>query len=124
MARDYAIWWTSQEDCEQLTDTPNWSATTPPYLQQQYQARWGRAGNGRLWGRKDMPDHVLVPYPSKTLTGTTYRIFDDWPLEYPAARAAKHCGGIVLYASDVGHVATLPGFVTTLDLRWFNGQAA
>lgn len=97
----HAIWWTSQEDIKQLGESPEWPEAIPEYIRDQYADRAGRNGRGRLWCAPNMPEEV-----------------SEWPIDNRCAAAAETCGGIVINAADAPALASLPGFLTTMDMRW------
>lgn len=101
--KNYAIWWTSNEETLLLGERPDWPPRVPLYIQEQYASRMGRNGRGRLWCSPGMPAEATTKFA-----------------DADALQATNKAGGIVIYASDAQSVAPLPGFLTTLDLRWLD----
>lgn len=98
----FAIWWTSQPDCEAIGDAL--PETLPAYMRQQYRSRLGRNGRGRLW--------------LSTALGLPVHFGVDWPDSTPLAdRLGADYGGIVIRAADAPLLAEMPGIVTGLDVR-------
>lgn len=111
MAEEWAIWWTTQAECEHIArhfdpsgDLPL-PEMVPEYVRREFASRVGRNGRGRLW----VPDLPDAPVRAQ---------FD----EEVGSALQSHCataGGIVLRAEHVERLRHLPGIVTTLGLeRW------
>lgn len=99
-----AIWWTAPGDRDWIGARPGWPQSVPEYVRQEYASLHGRVGRGRLWVPPGLGE-VRV----------------DWPdPETPISLAANECGGIVLDARDAWTVASLPGFLTSTDLKWLD----
>jgi len=114
---DYAVWWTSQGCCELMIvacppdDQKGWTTllaetfSLPGYIASELSSRLGRAGRGRLWIPETIPLEGIL-----------------WP-DKPTSLMASQCGGIVIYARDVESVRHLPGFVTDLEMDfWQDGD--
>lgn len=102
--RELLIWWTSQSDCERVAELVNTEAIQlPPYILEELDSRGGRAGRGRL----------RVPDIPET------RGLESIVFEGPAAPIAHGAGGIVFKAVDAFLVIALPGFVTTLEMEFW-----
>jgi hypothetical protein len=101
--KPYVIWWSDQKDCEAICalQQPEAQNVWPEYIDDQFDSRYGRAGNGRLWTAEGIE-----------LTGIPWKEHD--PL-YQAV--GKDSGGIVIRGEDVGHVAGWPGFVADADMK-------
>ena len=93
----YAIWWLSQEACEQVINADH---NLPDYIRNELNSRQGRPGRGRLWVPKSIDLDEIT-----------------WNDEATMASAASSCGGIVIDAVDISHVMFLPGFVTDTRLE-------
>lgn len=106
---DYAVWWLSQEDCEQMGCALPPSIEWPEYIRRQYLSRLGRAGRGRLW----IGDGIEFEGIRE----------EDWHGPF-AEGAEKSCGGIVLHARDVPLVLALPGYVTAPDMSIWRAHLA
>lgn len=97
---DYLIWWTSQDECEQIEEI---EPLLPDYIQDEFESRLGRSGRGRLWIHQSIPIKGI-----------------DWNEARPAARLCSERGGIVIKAIDKSAVFDLPGFLTDLGLNFLN----
>ena len=100
----FLVWWLSESEYQQIgsrTQTPKRYAPWPSYLTEQYHAREGRPGNGRLWVAKQFGEVGIDPWP-------------DTPL---AKRLGVSYGGIVIQWSDQHHIQRLAGIVTDLSLN-------
>lgn len=114
------IWWLSQADCEALEnsfylveligedgDVEEYRIDgLPPYVNEQFFSRVGRAGRGRLWvaDALGLAPHFAIAWDDATTTGARKLGFDSY-------------GGIVLRAEDKAAVIALPGFVTDTNLK-------
>lgn len=99
------IWWLNPSDTERVqrlaVRREDCFANWPDYLGKQLTSRSGRAGRGRLW--------VADKFGEVSNS-------NEWNPENPACEIADDCGGIVIAEVDYDHVASLPGFVTRLDM--------
>lgn len=109
------IWWTSHEDCDlvrAIASTPvvvsgdvagDGPAFWPQYLSDEFHARAGRPGRGRLW-ITDKFGQVSISWPPGELAG---RLGHD----------KSSYAGIVIAAEDLRFVQHMPGIVTDLEVR-------
>ena len=98
---DYAIWWLDSS-ATFLADVLGFhDSGAPEYIKNEFTARIGRAGRGRLWVPKGIAVNEI-----------------EWIDGDPRFDAVgEDCGGIVIRAEDVWHVFAWPGFVTDLELN-------
>lgn len=96
-SNSYLIWWTPDE-CE---EDPQWINNTPDYIIDEYINRVGRAGRGRLWCARGMPESITVEWPQN-------RLCDD---------LAARFGGIVIRKQDDQFVRHMPGVITSLEME-------
>lgn len=102
-APKYLIWWISNADAHHVEDM---DTSWPPYIDRQFTSRCGRNGRGRLWCASKFEKDPECPE-----SADFGQAHDGW------AAAAGEAGGIVIKATDIAHVITLPGFVTTFSLE-------
>lgn len=121
------IWWTSQEDCEQigepiaelglmeyaqevggdtsifiLEDSLPW----PEYIKNEYSSRFGSNGRGRLW--------LSLDFAKRDIEVDQYFFENSRPL----VKAIKEsCGGIVILQEDGLVLCAWPGFITDFSLQ-------
>lgn len=97
-----AIWWTAQEDCIFEPYHRNYTRL-PNYIWEQYCARYGRAGRGRLWVPADigLEDIGITEYNPK------------WEDE----RKLINCGGIVFRRGSLLILRRFPGYITDFNLN-------
>lgn len=133
--RTYAVWWTTQADCEKIGEPHSYSAdlsywiekygidfrtktsediydldasTLPEYIKNEYSSRYGRAGRGRLWVSQefDNPEDIWV-------------IFHHDPGYEGLINYVENAGGIVIKPEDADILRKLPGLITDLELKWW-----
>lgn len=100
---EYLVWWTNQEEAEQVDAELLFRAGFPDYIANEFKSRLGRAGRGRLWVDDDIPITQI-----------------NWDEKKPAARLAEKRAGIVIRAEDKHFLFDRPGFLTDLDLNFIN----
>lgn len=100
---NYLIWWVSQDDWQAIINNHLDTQLGRTYILEEFTARAGRPGRGRLWVHR------------------TIRIDEiEWNERKPAARLAEKRGGIVIHAGDAEYVFDKPGFLTDLELNFIN----
>lgn len=94
------VWWTSQEDCQIIGDKlPEYF---PEYLQQQYTARFGRNGRGRLWV-DDRFGNIRIE------TSFFYTPF--------GRSLGEHFAGIIVEDHDLHYLTSMPGHLTDMNIN-------
>lgn len=102
---DVLIWWTRKEDCWAIDDET--VAGFPEYLAAQFMRRYGLLGSGHLWIADGFLMIEVDPEPKGVL-----------PSRIGSTIAMEDMDGIVIHREDFPAVAGLPGFVTTVELRF------
>lgn len=107
MSVGFAIWWTTQGDCEAIGYSRAGGWDVPKYLAAEFKSRYGRAGRGRLWIADELteagcPMVATFPEPATPLSSVIER---------------QSMGGIVIRAVDAVTLRDLPGLVTDFECR-------
>ena len=92
------IWWTTQLDCESTSDER--IKSLPRYIREEFEARKGRSGRGRLWK------------PNRCETKSI-----EWNYNSPVSGVCMESGGIVIHRRDLPSIKSLAGVVTDLKLN-------
>lgn len=102
------VWWLNQSQCEEACDIIEKSPEKlPEYLRDELDSRDGRAGRGRLWIHRSLPQVSVDPWPDTELGH-----------ELAGRRGPElDAGGIVFKPSDMEAVRQFPGTITDLKLQ-------
>lgn len=103
--RDFAIWWLSEENCRAIGEDDEIPLLEglPEYIVSEYRSRLGRPGHGRLW----TPESIQIPFEGI-----------PWDASAPLSSYLREkCGGIVIQATDIPLIVSLPGCITDVTCK-------
>jgi hypothetical protein len=97
---DVVVWWLDQPATELAVAFGAQNADWPQYIKNEFQCKWGRTGNGRLWIASEIDFNGM-----------------EWGEGSSFDLISARCGGIVVRRSDAHYILSWPGIVTDIHMK-------
>jgi hypothetical protein len=97
---EVVVWWLDQASCNLAAAFGAPDAKWPNYIKAEFDSRWGRPGQGRLWIASEIDFDGM-----------------EWGEGQIYTMIGERFGGIVVRKSDAHHVLSWPGIVTDIHMK-------